>query len=407
MKKNKPQIFLFSLCFLTFNSQLSSPTNCRWAWLKFPKFFAFLFLILTVGGGSTLNFVYAGTGTSSANFLQENLSARQVGMGGVSCATTEDSNSIQSNPAGLSLMNRPELNLSYAATQDNSYYAFTAYAHPIMKNPPFQFGIGAGVLYYSAGNMDINYLDGTTKSFNAEKSYAGTLSLGARIQKWFAFGLSPKFVRSTLVEQFTATAFGVDAGIMIFPFPSVFKENVILGGTIQNLGQQMTYKTVSHDLPYTELAGIGIRFWDNEEFGSAIGSLQTERVVGEKWRFRLGGEYALGGQPGERIFFLRAGYRVHFESEDYSIGVGIREKNLQLDYAFVNGIELEKTHRFTLLFRFGKPPAKKKETVKHELIDVNEEIEGKSSDNDYQLIPLPNKEKPSTSEYQLVPQPKK
>lgn len=315
--------------------------------------------------------LYAGTATTSLNFLQENVSARDVGMGGLFTATAKDSNSIYTNPAGLSLMDDPEINFSYAATQDFSRYGFVAYAYPIRVTGSSRLSLGTGFLYYSAGNVDINYSNGTTQSFNAETSFSETFSVSGRFNKVMAIGISPKFIHSTLVEQFTATTFALDAGVMVFPFYELLKERIVLGAGIQNLGPKVTYKIVQHELPRIDSAGFSIRFLDQEEYGSITGSAQMEKVMGEQLlRYRVGGEYALGGKVNERIFFLRGGYRINFSRENYSIGVGFQEKRLQLDYAFVNGVELEKTHRFTLLFRFGSSLREKTDSI--ETLGVDE-----------------------------------
>lgn len=318
--------------------------------------------------------LFAGTATTSADFLRENLSARQVGMGGIFAAIPDDSYSIQSNPSGLSLLTRPEIGMGYAFTQDFSRHGFLAYAHPIINTPLFQFTGGTGISYFSAGNIDITSPDETTtSSFKAEVGYSGIISAAVRFQKWLAIGVSPKYVRSTLVEQFTASAFAVDFGIMIFPMPELFKERVTIGTAVQNLGQKISYKRVEHDLPRTNSAGIAVQFWDNEEYGSVLCSGQAEQVQGEKIRYRIGGEYSFGKKTDERSFAIRGGMRIHFDSEDYSMGIGLREKNIQLDYAFVNSIDLEKTHRFSLSFLFGKFK-EKKETIRYELLQIEKEM---------------------------------
>lgn len=52
-------------------SRNSSPTNCRWVWLRFTKVFVLLLLILTVGGGSTFNFSYAKTPAKKSSQLPD------------------------------------------------------------------------------------------------------------------------------------------------------------------------------------------------------------------------------------------------------------------------------------------------------------------------------------------------
>jgi len=299
------------------------------------------------------SFNYAGTAKTSAHFLLENLSARSVAMGGLIAGYPQGTEAVFTNPAGIGLGERPEVSFSYASTQNNSSHGFGGYAHPTGRNKSVRIGFGTAISYYTAGNIDINSTDGTTKSFNAERSYAAAFSFGVKYKR-IALGISPKLIRSTLVEQFTGTAYAVDAGVSIFPFTGWLHNKLIFSAVIQNLGSKIKYRNVEHDLPRTSSAGLGVLILDHPEYGSILMSAQGEQTLGEKIRYRMGGEYGLAAEGHKRVFFLRGGYRMHFDNQDYSIGVGLRERNLRLDYAFINGINLEKIHLLTLSFEFGR-----------------------------------------------------
>jgi len=87
----------------------------------------------------------------------------------------------------------------------------------------------------------------------------------------------------------------------------------------------LTYKTAANDLPATESFGAAYRPFDSDAYGSALVGLQGEKTTGEIMRYRFGTEYAYGLHD-STAFFLRAGIRMQFESQDYSIGLGFREK---------------------------------------------------------------------------------
>ena len=159
---------------------------------------------------------HGGTGSTSATFLQESMSARLIGMGGITAVAVNGSASMNTNPSGLALGKKPEISLSYASTQDQSRHAFVAYSHPIFRSSPLELGVGSGIHYYTAGNLDINYADGTTKTMTAETGYSGFFSVGIRYAGMLAFGISPKMVRSTLVDQFSGTALAVDTCVRRF-----------------------------------------------------------------------------------------------------------------------------------------------------------------------------------------------
>lgn len=314
------------------------------------KRFAFL-LIPALAVAARLE---AGNGTVSALFLQENPSARQVAMGGVHTVNADAADAIHSNPAGLGLVGRPEVQLAYNSQQDTGNHGFAGYAQPIIKGASFRLTAGLGLIYYTAGNIDIHYSNGTpSKSLIAEYGYSGTFALGARFGRWLAVGLAPKYLKSTLVEQYDATATALDGGFMIFPFPELLNERVTVGGTFQNFGSKLTYRTAEQSLPETTALGAGANLFRHREFGSISASAQMEKTLGEETKYRVGTEYAFGLKESPWEVFARGGYRFRFETENYSFGVGIREKNIEINYAFVNVSSLDRTHRLTLSFRFG------------------------------------------------------
>jgi hypothetical protein len=227
------------------------------------------------------------------------------------------------------------------------------YAAPLPLSS-VKLGLGAGLLYYSAGNVDINVTGGPTRAFNAEKDYAGILGLSASVPGRASIGITPKFIRSTLVEQYTASAYAADLGFQVFPLAGLLKGRLEIGGALRNLGSKISYKSASHDLPRTTALGVAARLMDRKDYGTVTAGLQIEKLLDDAWQSRLGGEYQTGGPEAPRVFFLRAGYRPQSSGEGFSVGFGAREKNLQIDYAFVNGTELENTHRVTLVFRFGR-----------------------------------------------------
>ncbi|MBI1979838.1 MAG: PorV/PorQ family protein [Elusimicrobia bacterium] len=323
--------------------------------------------------------VHAGSGKTSASFLLENLDAREVGLGGVFAASMDHQDeSLLTNPAGIAWSHRPKTNLSYANLYDNGSQGFVGHLQPLCRRSDFQLVSALGVSYFTAGNIDINYANGTTESRTAEAGTAVSFALASRLGSWISLGLAPKYIRSTLVEQFSDAVYALDSGLVLVPFPSTFKSRISLGAAILNLGSKITYRTAEQDLPMTESGGASLRLFDDAEYGSFLALAQIERVLGEKVRYRLGAEYALMSENWERAFFLRGGYRIQFDDEDYSLGFGFRENHLQIDYAYVNTIELEKKHRLTLQFLFGKPDLSRRVREKP-LLNVPEEIEHKET----------------------------
>ncbi len=297
----------------------------------------------------------AGNGTIGASFLADNPSARQVAMGGVHTVNADAADGIHSNPAGLGLAQRSEVTLSYNTQQDNGNYGFTGFLQPVIRRENFSLGAGIGLIYYSAGNIDIHFSNGSpSRSLKSETAYAGILAVGARFGRWISVGLAPKYLNSTLVEQYSSKATALDGGVIIHPFPDLLKERLSFGGTFQNYGSKLNYKTAEQSLPETTAFGAGLKLLNHREYGAFSVSAQAENTLGENTKYRLGSEYALGARETSWEVFLRGGYRFRVETEDYSLGLGVRETNIEVNYAFVNVSGLDRTHRLTLSFRFGR-----------------------------------------------------
>ena len=293
--------------------------------------------------------LWAGTGATAAGFLQEDMNARMVGIGGAFSAAAQGTEAIFTNPAGIVRARRPEVNTSYATAQNQSHHALLLYAHP------FELGgvrasVGGAFNYYSAGRIDIYTSNGYSQTLKAEEGLEAGLSLSIQPLSMLSIGITPKFIRSKLVEQYTASGYGVDMGVMAYLFPQ-FGDRLVLGGAVQNLGTKLKYRAAESDLPQTMSFGIAGIPWDSPSAGSLLLTVQGDRAKGEDPRYRLGYEYAFG-RHSARAFFLRGGVRLRADDE-FSMGIGFREKSISFDYAFLSNGDLEKTHKITMIFRFG------------------------------------------------------
>jgi len=296
--------------------------------------------------------LWAGAGTTAASFLQENLNARLVGMAGAFSATAEGSEGILTNPAGVARQSLPELNASYGAFQDGSHQTHLLYARPFPFSRGRNISVGGALNYFTAGKIDVFDSNGTlTVSKDAEKSYAVALCFSAEVFSFLSLGVTPKYIRSNFLNQYLVSSFAADFGIMMFPIQR-HKDRLVLGAALQNLGNQVQYSNALIDIPRTFSFGLAAIPWEDDSLGSLLMTVQGEQVLRDKLTYRLGGEYSFGRKRA-RAFFLRGGTQVH-SGEDFSIGVGAREKRLSLDYAFVSVGDLDRTHRLTLIFRFGQ-----------------------------------------------------
>ncbi|MCX5786244.1 MAG: PorV/PorQ family protein [Elusimicrobia bacterium] len=281
----------------------------------------------------------AETGTTAMPFLKIDSGARAAALGGAYSAAGDDAASVFYNPAGAALADRKELELSHNEWLQGLRNENLAYVQPLGKN--FTAFGGANVLLSGAMNK-YDASGGNTGSFN---SLEGAFSLG------LAAGLGGNCYGAAALKTFyqkadknSAFAFGGDAGLLKIYGDWSF------GASVSNLGAKLKLGSTAFSLPLIIRAGAANRL--NEQFllsADAVkaGESQTAFCAGAEGEFMIRENEA---------FFVRAGYksgRSQYTGPGFTAGIGIKNNDLRLDYAFSPYGDLGDSHRITLSFRFG------------------------------------------------------
>lgn len=281
-----------------------------------------------------LTCLYAGPGTTSAAFLKENVGARMSGMGSAFSAVSDDANLIFANPAGLNYVTNTEIATMYNKSMIDTYYGFLGVVLPIEK-----FTLGISYLKYDGGDIEINYLDGTSRKIKAENDFVFTLGLGSNISEEFFFGFNGKFISSKLGETYSNPTVTGDLGLI---FRHV-NDRISIGVSFLNLGGELKYSEASESLPMTIRSGIAYRVVDLKKH-SLLLAFDTVENKNEDLKFNLGSEYWF-----EKFLALRLGYKI---SDNITFGLGLNVLKGQLDYSYVPMLG-ETTHKISFSFKFG------------------------------------------------------
>ena len=161
-------------------------------------------------------------------------------------------------------------------------------------------------------------------------------------------GVMVKWIQSTLVEKYRASAVGIDIGVLHKV------KGFGLGIALQNVGTEMKFIEEGDSLPLTLRLG--------GSYGSKIGrivnmvvGIDAVKVKNEDMRCNLGSECWIGD-----ILGIRAGYKINDENKA-SIGASIRYKWVQLDYGYkIMGLP-DNTHQMAITLRMGLPGIESKE----------------------------------------------
>lgn len=321
--------------------------------------------------------VFAGggvrTGTAGASQLLIPVGPRGIAMGESVISNAKGVEALFWNPAGVSLMqNNADVlfsHMNYIADIGVEYGAVAA---------NFE---GFGVLALSIKSLSIGDIpvtttanpDGTGATFSPTMLVAG-LSYSRQLTDAISVGLTANFVNETIADV-SANGVAFDVGVMYNNLADVNGLNI--GVVVKNLGPSMKYDgsglfaegqlegvnrppnfykidAAPFELPANFQLAIGytpvIDEMNSLEFS---GIYQNNNFSGDEWK--LGGEYGYNN-----LFFVRAGYLLSPQSEDYLYGftggVGINYEvegfGFKVDYAYRDVQFFDGNHVFALTLGF-------------------------------------------------------
>lgn len=281
------------------------------------------------------NTVSAGVGTTSGVFLNEPIGARPSSMGGAFSAVSDDANSIYSNPAGYHYMPNSEITTMYNKMLMDTSISYIGYVQPLKKDGT----ISASFLMFYGGNIEINSLDGTSETKKASSDWAGSVGYGTNLDELFFVGGNFKIIRSTLVEQYSATAIAFDVGGLYRSIDSKFS----CGIAVYNLGSGLKYLDTSESLPFSIKTGVGYKVLE-DEINSVLTSADINfGIIDKTTKVNMGVEYWL-----LKTLAIRAGYN----PSSWTVGIGLNAFGGILDYGYAPMLD-ETTHKISLSFKFG------------------------------------------------------
>lgn len=301
--------------------------------MKILKTLAILFHALLIA-----NLLYAGAGITGAVILKESLGARSLAMGDAYVGVASGPETIYWNPAGLTSMEKPEVSAMYFKEIADMSLMSIQYAQPLAG-----YGTaGLAIESFSAGNMELNYLDGTSKSVNAQQDFVLNLAYGQKIGDSFSAGANLKYLNSTLAEAESASTIAMDISCL-YQLPQV--EGLSLGLNVQNIGGGMKYIDEADPLPLTVRVGAAFTKELQDNTLTISGDLNKPKELSA--RFNMGVEYLYN-----QAIALRAGYKFNYDVDSFTAGFGVKINRYCLDYAFAPKGDLGDNHRLSFGIQF-------------------------------------------------------
>ncbi len=312
-------------------------------------------------------------GTTAFQFLKVQTSARYCGMGEASSAVVDDAQSVFFNPAGLVYVNKLAFSADYLDwLLDISHFSLSA-AYRIKGIGTFAlFGILTDVGEIKVTEVNaLGFVNGVYLGYTGETITPGAmvfgLSFARRITDKFSFGVTGKYAREDLAVKSTQNfifdggliyetgfrSLRIAASILQFGPDVKYYDQVLLERYIPSADSTyyQKYSGKSYPLPQTFSLGASAYIMDSES-GIFINSENQSLLVAfdlvqprdYDQQYHIGLEYGY-----HDILFLRAGYKLNYDEESFSLGFGLFYSGYRFDYAYSDfGQYLDSVHRFSL-----------------------------------------------------------
>ncbi|MFH1379355.1 MAG: PorV/PorQ family protein [bacterium] len=298
-----------------------------------------------------LNCFAKGAGSSVGITLLQPVSARSAAMADASSSLSGDITALQYNPAGISSIQNQELVTMYRKGMIQDNYASFLFGHCFSPAGP---GIGAGLLYYDTGKIELYDSAGNTVSKVGQKDTIAMLGMGFSLfEHNGAFGVTVKGISSEIFGN-KATAFAADIGAQ-------YRGLVTLGFSVHNIGSGLNYLNKDEKLPGVVKLGGSYSHDYNEQY-SFVYAVDIPHYINEEETLCLIGIECMY----LKIFALRGGYKFNItessrnDEQQVTAGIGFNILNFSISYSVGFTQDLDMPHNISFRMKFGREKHKSK-----------------------------------------------
>ena len=300
-----------------------------------------------------MDFTRNAVGTAGSEFLNMDVGARGIAMGGAYSAVTNDAYSMYWNPAGLTRVPRLSATFTYARHVAGVNYQAAYLAKRLTDTSV----IAGGWRYRDVGSIDHTDINGDTlgtftpRDYVVEAGWAQSVLDLSDSEMDVTMGVVGRWMRSDYIEK--ASAFGGDLGIQSRFYTS--RHTYDLSFVAQNMGSGQRFDKVRDTQPFRAKLGAAVA-----PIRPLTLSIEAILPVNNIVHGAAGAEYQL-----EITKEVKGAVRGGFNSltvqslgiaSALNFGWGVALGNFSFDYAFAPmGVLGTDTHRISMSFNL---PAK-------------------------------------------------
>ncbi len=295
-------------------------------------------------------------GISSLQFLKIGAGARATAMAEAYVAVADDATALHYNPAGLAQVPEHQVHFSHTAWLVDLQHEFLG----IVYRPSPSDAIGVSVTSLHTDDMKVTTETqplGTGRTFTYGDVAVG-LSYARNLTAQFSFGATVRYVEET-IDVLKTRAIMVDLGTFyrtglgstrFAVAVSNFGGNVSPDGTLHPAGRPAVNSFQEFSPPTLFRIGFAMEAYEDATHRLTT-SIQLNHPNDNSENVSIGAEYAWN-----RIFHLRAGYKLNTDEEGLTAGAGVIAPlgfaRGAVDYAYAAFGRLGGVHRISVTLGF-------------------------------------------------------
>lgn len=335
--------------------------------------------------------------SASIDVLKNDFNAISSSLSGANSSIQSGIYSLNSNPAGLVFGGKTEFITSVSNGFEDAKYSYlgSSFEIPInILNEKFYPQLGVSIYLTDLGTIKSRTLDNygniSEKNIDAEKNAIFSFGYSEKVNDEITYltpsiksrfegsiGLGFKFIKSTLLSNYSANSFAIDAGYMA----SLSDIGLSFGISAINIGK-IKYLDENNDLPQTLRVSVSYSRPTILENQTTLYLGYDSYVVDKKQSFKIGLEYSI-----ENIFSFRTGYKFLDDNKGLSVGIGLYTGNFSFDIS-TSFASIYKYSFLSVSYRIPKKEKTTKEKKRPQLDKFREKQKDK-----YTPPPQPSKEK--------------